>query len=88
MFANIFRQQYVVRLDKRKPCQYCWPKCSLKKGQHVGKVCHTITTSNMAEKESAVRLLHALFVDDEEEKARGPTETASLNLFLISRSSK
>ncbi len=42
----------------------------------------------MAEKAADFCLLLALLVDDEEEKTRGSTQTASLNLFLISRSLK
>ncbi len=37
----------------------------------------------MSEKEASVFLLLAFLVDDEEEKTRGPTQTAILNLFLI-----
>ncbi len=72
-------------------------------GQHVGTVCHTITTyemfwvaditykwsfAKMAENKAVFCLLLALLVEDEEEKTRGKTQPASLNEFLIKGSPK
>ncbi len=49
----------------------------------VADVIYKWSFVNMNEKEAAVCVLLALLVDDEEKKTRGPTQTASLNLFLM-----
>ncbi len=78
---------------RRKLCQHCRPTCWLKNRptcwyglpyhHNIWEVLACWRHLQMTEKEAAICLLLALLVEDEE-KIRVLTQTASLNLLLIS----